>query len=475
MSGALPQAMARVRGVPRPGGRRPGLASRRHLLPALAMVLLGFPAGSFAQASPEPISFGAAAVALNGPWKFHSGDDLAWAQPDFEDGAWESVDLTPLPGAHDGDVGLTGYAPGWSARGHRGYSGFAWYRLRVRVLDTGEAALWLAGPALVDNAYELYVNGHLLGSSAQLSQGTPALRSVRPRLFMLPRSLWDVRGTQLHALLAIRVLCGICGGADGGGIHIAPVLGNEAGVRAHYRLQWLEKVEGYLVDAVQPVFFVLLALMALCSVPFDRGQKFNLWITAVLILLAAARLNQPLFWLGHFETLREFVLWRLALVDGLTLGAWLMAWRAAFGLSRPRWLVPACAALCAGYILARALSTPIVLPGLGAAVSGAFASLAKFLRLGFLGLLLLLVWQGCRARRASWAMLLSILLGSVGLFAPELGQIGVPGIWFPFGVGVSRTEYAYAAFDVTLFIYLLQRLWRFVPARPVPQEDAGRL
>ena len=32
-----------------------------------------------------------------------------------------------------------------------------------------------------------------------------------------------------------------------------------------------------------------------------------------------------------------------------------------------------------------------------------------------------------------------------GLFGGELlDTIGVPGIWFPFGIGVSRTQYVYA-------------------------------
>jgi hypothetical protein len=42
-------------------------------------------------------------------------------------------------------------------------------------------------------------------------------------------------------------------------------------------------------------------------------------------------------------------------------------------------------------------------------------------------------------------------------------MLGVQGIWFPFGVGVSRTEYAHAVFDVLMFAYLLARLWHFVP------------
>jgi hypothetical protein len=57
------------------------------------------------------------------------------------------------------------------------------------------------------------------------------------------------------------------------------------------------------------------------------------------------------------------------------------------------------------------------------------------------------------------------VLGAIGTFASELSRLGVPGIWLPYGVGVSRTEYAYFAFDIVLFIYLLQRLWRFTPSR----------
>jgi hypothetical protein len=48
-----------------------------------------------------------------------------------------------------------------------------------------------------------------------------------------------------------------------------------------------------------------------------------------------------------------------------------------------------------------------------------------------------------------------------GLFAQELSALHVPGIWFPFGTGVSRTQYVYAAFDVVMFVLLLLRLLSF--------------
>ncbi len=411
------------------------------------------------------LTLGIAAVPLNGPWKFHVGDDPGWASPSFDDSAWETVDLTPLPGAHDGDVGLTDYTSGWSARGHQGYTGFAWYRMNVRVAGWGSETLWLAGPALVDNAYELYVNGRFIGGIGDLSRNPPSILAIQPRLFALPRDLWAANGGELSAVIAFRVvlLKGVSASTDGGGIHIAPVLGTEAGVRNQYRLQWIQKIEGYLVDATEPVFFLILAVMALSILPFDPGDHFYGWISIVLALFAATWVNQPLFWLARFETLQDFVLWRLTLIDALLFGAWIMAWRAALGVQHVRWLAVASAALTLAYLMVRPLSTPLLLPHLTPAVVAAFAAVLKWIRLGFLLLLIVVIVLGYSRAAAAWASLPCILTGSVTVFAREVHQLGVPGIWFPYGVGVSLSECANAAFAATLFVYLLQRLWRFVP------------
>jgi hypothetical protein len=88
----------------------------------------------------------------------------------------------------------------------------------------------------------------------------------------------------------------------------------------------------------------------------------------------------------------------------------------------------------------------------------------QVIRLGFLGLMLCLAVRGALDRPPGiWLGLAAFLCMTIGLFATELSIIGVPGIWFPFGVGVSRTEYAYAAFDIVMFFYLLQRLWAYAP------------
>jgi hypothetical protein len=94
-------------------------------------------------------------------------------------------------------------------------------------------------------------------------------------------------------------------------------------------------------------------------------------------------------------------------------------------------------------------------------------------RLVFLILTLYLLFRALvQPSRERWFAIPAILLVSVGLFAQELSLIGIPGIWFPFGVGVSRTEYAYAIFDIALLALLLRRLYSF---RVLPAASKGPL
>jgi hypothetical protein len=102
------------------------------------------------------IRFGQAMIPLTGPWKFHTGDDMRWADPKFDDSSWGTMDLTP--NAVDPNTGLSGFAPGWTARGYAGYSGYAWYRLRVNVVQQNaqgntqgaDEALAVSMPSLFD-------------------------------------------------------------------------------------------------------------------------------------------------------------------------------------------------------------------------------------------------------------------------------------------------------------------------------------
>ena len=345
----------------------------------------------------QAIVVGHSIVALFGPWRFHTGDDPRWADPAFDDSHWETVDLTPPPGARDPDVGLPGYVPGWAAKGHPGYSGVAWYRLNVPVANPANDTLALSGPPDVDDGYDLYVNGAHLGHA-----GAPY--SIQPRYFILP---------PLHsATIAIRVWAAP---EDDGGIHIAPALGEINAVRDRYALQWSRTLWGYIVDGVEPLVFVVLGVLAL-----TLRQP---WMSTALALTAMLRVNQVTFYWGQWET-ASFAGALHTIIVPLIIGAWIMAWRAWFGVRRP-WDSPA----LVGIIVALIYVTS------WARILGALMMLAMII-----------------AGRRQWLAAIAAVLVSIGLFAPELSALHIPGIWFPFGVGVSRTQFAYAAFDLVLFV-----------------------
>jgi Stage II sporulation protein E (SpoIIE) len=76
-------------------------------------------------------------IELNRGWHEHDGDDTEWSRPEFDDSAWNTVDLEDLGPAHQG----------WH-----------WYRRRVSFgPDQPELRLLIAGG---DGTYELFVNGN---------------------------------------------------------------------------------------------------------------------------------------------------------------------------------------------------------------------------------------------------------------------------------------------------------------------------
>jgi hypothetical protein len=48
---------------------------------------------------------------------------------------------------------------------------------------------------------------------------------------------------------------------------------------------------------------------------------------------------------------------------------------------------------------------------------------------------------------------------AVGLYGSEFRYFGTPGIWFPFGVGVSLSEYSIAAFAPLMAVLIVRRFW----------------
>jgi hypothetical protein len=198
-------------------------------------VLFFTPRSADAQSPGTAVTLGDATAALGGPWKFHTGDDQAWAQPDFDDSAWGTMDLTPPRGSYDPFFGSSGYVPGWTARGYPGYHGYAWYRLRVNI-ENGQTALGLKMPDDVDDAYQVYVNGQLTGEFGRFTARGVTFYLAQPRAFPLPANLHSGPVT-----LAIRMYMDAFTPLfepDAGGLHGPPVLGQASAIAGLLRLDW---------------------------------------------------------------------------------------------------------------------------------------------------------------------------------------------------------------------------------------------
>ena len=378
-----------------------------------------------------------AEMPLNGPWAFRLGNDARWANPQFDDRAWERVDLTPPPGAHDGDVGLTGYVPGWTARGHSGRWGHAWYRLRVRWSVPAGSAPVLAGPTLVDGAYEIYWNGRRIGGIGDFATAPPTLYGVRPKLFRLGETTSAGEGViAIHVYLPKE----LAGDPEAGGIHIAPILAEPTAGAARLLSQWWQTFWGYVVDLVEPLALLTLALYALSLRRWAPNDRFLLFAAAAVSAIALSRINQPLFYWTEAESLHTIIVARYVILNPLAVVLWVIACNRLAGLSDRRIDAAAC--------LFGILAGIAALPGFDAQLLQSVARAA---------LLALFCWSAfCVARTGHLRplALTTMLVMAVALFAAEFSAIGVPGIWFPFGVGVSRTQFALALAIPLLAVFM---------------------
>ena len=125
---------------------------------------------------------------LKRPWQFRPGDDMAWADPQYDSADWGERMVPEL----------------WPLGGFPETRQFAWYRITLqldvqdseRQQDLGDLAVRL-GKIL--SAYEIYAGGQLLGGAGKL----PPVREVdfdRMQVFSIPPDAVAPDGTLVLAL-----------------------------------------------------------------------------------------------------------------------------------------------------------------------------------------------------------------------------------------------------------------------------------
>jgi hypothetical protein len=176
---------------------------RRVLFGLIFIVFAGasLPAQTFSLVTGrEPVT------SLDGLWRFHTGDNPAWASPSFDDSDW------PLIRSDES----------WTAQGYRDYAGYAWYRFKIQVPD-GSRPPDLLLPA-VFTGYQLYANGRLIGGEGSIVPTRNPVFALVPQVYDLPPG---VEGPQFIQI-AIRVWYVAGLGYHGGMLEPGSVVGAPA-------------------------------------------------------------------------------------------------------------------------------------------------------------------------------------------------------------------------------------------------------
>ena len=431
---------------------------------------------SASQASSAPISqwaeqvvLGSSTMELTGPWKFKKGDNLDWARPDFSDSGWAAVDLTPPAGSYDPFLGSSGFVPGWTVRGDPDYSGSAWYRLQVNV-HTGasgsvQPGLELKMPNDVDDAYEVYVNGKLIGNLGQFTKHDVTTYLTLPRAFALPR---DVHSGLIT--IAIRVWMDPATpltNPDTGGLHGPPMLGQAEPIEGMLRLDW------DTVNRSQNSRFVLASILVLAmTVAFglfwlDRREKAFLWLGITCAVLTVQAL---IGLIGSYTTWIPATL-DLLITDAILIptliGLWVIFWGYWFRMqhmARLHKMVWGLAlALAFDIALLRAPLYGRLIPVHATVVLTPATVILKLL----LGALLVSVaWEGTRKdHTGTWLALPAVALVALSLYQQELLILHLRLTFFPFGFAVSMAQIAVVVSLNIITLLLIRRFLRSLRLR----------
>jgi Stage II sporulation protein E (SpoIIE) len=424
-----------------------------------------------------PITLGQSSVPLNGPWKFQIGDSPAdpangkplWAEPGFDDSKWETMDLTPQAGTADPWNGDPRWVPGWTLKGHPGYTGWAWYRLRVRVSGPAGERLAVNAPAQADDAYQIFANGELIGSSGEFDgRAKPRVTYwATPNMFLVPPatasegSAGDAVRTVTFAYRAWMGPVGIIYAVSPGGLHYAPMLVTAGSMEAQRKLDWDQIILTNIYVCFEGAAFLLLAMLAASVLLFDRSDPVYLWVTGALMLTVADDASAIATRYTHLIGAKNFFLINFILFD-LLLGTWAMVWWVWFQLRRPAWVPKAIVVLTLGCIATDAMCSVLTYNFLPRAVWSAFVSADFVIRVAFMFLFLLIVILGIRKEgKEGWLALAAVLPMAIQLFGSELGRVlGVGLAAHPFGVTFFLTSLGSLTLVATLGLLMLRRLLR---------------
>jgi hypothetical protein len=405
-----------------------------------------------AQPKTEIIQLGESSVVLAGPWKFHPGDDPGWSKPDFDDSAWNTMDLTP--------------GVGWTKQGYPRYSGFAWYRLRVD-LHGATHRLALKMPDQADDAYQVFVNGQMVGEFGKFTPDQVTAYPALPEGFPLAKAIGD--GTLTIAIRMWMDHATPFSSPDAGGLHKPPTLGYASLVRSLIQLDYDAMAHYFGSAFVEGLILFMALLMAVALAYLDPHEQAYPWLALVclvtLVGLSIVLSVNYTTWLS----LTQVVVLNEVVLTHLRVGLWVLFWGYWFRVSNIRQLHWAVWSLVSVMIAGTALIRP---PLYGEVVPLHFATyVSPLLMIGKLGLgvlLFLVAYRGFRTQKTEgWMAATAVLLVFVANYQRELRLLHIPTTFSVLGFVV---QLGLIAMVVSLLIITVMLLRRFIHAQALKEQ-----
>lgn len=132
---------------------------------------------------------------LPNEWKFRTGDNVEYKNPNFDDSGWENH-LLPT---------------NWDKYGYEKYDGFAWYRVSFDLPQNMQTQDLMLELGSIDDSDETYFNGQLIGKTGKFPPNDQSAWD-KARNYTVPKSL-----LKTHNTIAIKIYDGNGGGGLYGG------------------------------------------------------------------------------------------------------------------------------------------------------------------------------------------------------------------------------------------------------------------
>jgi sigma-B regulation protein RsbU (phosphoserine phosphatase) len=239
---------------------------RLRILVVSIAVLLGLPAvfGQSADLQKDSLVL----AALNGSWRFHPGDDAAWASPAFNDSTWSLIRASD----------------GWASQGYKRYAGVGWYRIAVTLpAQHGPLAFYVTE---CDVSCQYFANGQLIGSKGDLPPHLQQVTGYRS-VYTIPESL--TRASTL--VLAVRVWAPIRGGGSIGGM-VESQLGAVGPTRTIQRLEGYELAWENTLTTIEVFGNLIAGLASMVLFLLRRKEREYLWFGLFLLVWSAFNVLQ---------------------------------------------------------------------------------------------------------------------------------------------------------------------------------------